>query len=364
MADHFYGVGFIPSCSPPFGIQRTSDDSFNVYRACTGDVAGDATQYSDFSDGDTVIGNIKNLRLSPDGTKILFQLLSEVTGLEEIWVVDNTPGSTGTQLLSDGTDSFFHPSWGTDSDTFVYAQAAGAGLPTGSVIKKDQVSAIGSPVTLRTPAAGFSCYRPQFNFDGTLVAYWYQKTAAGDDELRVMNDDGTGDALVETAVGNYDSNNPQQFGWALTQNKIAYDDQAATKAYIINSDGTGKTDISANGVAVGGAFNITQDCWALGDAFVVATVNLGNGFIDLIRCETDGSDTTRLNTSHGAINQSWMRGAYIFEGRIWFIEAASGVSGGKISSVLPDGTDYQVFLDITADTILKEIGGGDGFVWN
>ncbi len=356
------GAAVVPQCSPPFGMQRTSDDSFNVYRACQGDAAGDATLYTDFADGDTVIGNIHNVRLSPDSTKILFQLLSETSGLEEIWVVDNTPGSTATQLLSDGSDSFYHPSWGTDSDTFVYVRGTGAGLPTGGAILKDQVSAIGSPTTLKTAAAGFSVYRPQFNFDGTLVAYWYQQTV-GSDDLRVMNDDGTGDAAVDTGVGNYDNNNPQQFGWARGSNVIAYD--AGANAYVINSDGTGRVTINANGVAAGGAFNVTSDCWAMDDSFVVVTCNLGNGFMDLIRAELDGSTTTRLNTSHGTPNQSWMRGAYIYNSRIWFLETIGG--GGeirKVSSTLEDGTGYRVDLDVSLGSTLVGFFGGDGFVWD
>lgn len=353
----------VVTCSPPFGIQSSVDSSFNAYRACSNNAPGEATAYSDFADGDTVIGNIHNVRISPDQTKILFQLLSEVTGLEEVWVVNNSPGSTATQLLSSGTDSFYHPSWGADSDTFVYVQAAGAGLPTGGAIKKDQVSAIGSPTTLKTAAAGFSVYRPQFNFDGTKVAYWYQQNAGASDELRCMNDDGTGDATVDTGVGNYDNNNPQQFGWARGMNMIAYD--AGTNAYVINSDGTGRVQINANGDAAGVAVNVTQDCWAMDDSFVVVTCNLGSGFFNLIRAELDGSNTASLNASHGTPNQSWMRGAFIANARIWFLETIGG--GGEIqqvASTLEDGTDYRVDLDVSLGSSLAGFFGGDGFVWN
>jgi hypothetical protein len=355
------GSTILITCSPPFGMQRTSDDSFNVYRACTGDAAGDATQYSDFSDGDTVIGNIHNLRLSPDGTKILFQLLSEVTGLEEIWVVDNVAGSTATQLLDDGSDSFYHPSWASDSDTFVYVRGTGAGLPTGGVIFKDQVSAIGSPTTLKTAAAGFSVYRPQFNFDDSKVAYWHQQTV-GSDDLRCMNADGTGDAAVDTGVGNYDNNNPQQFGWARGSNMICYD--AGANAYVINSDGTGRVTINANGPAAGANFNITSDCWAMDDSFVVVTADLF-GDPELIRAELDGSNTSRLNVSHTMPDQSWMRGAFVYNSRVWFVVAVGG--GGevrKVASTLEDGTDYQVALDVSLDTVLAGFFGGDGFVWD
>jgi hypothetical protein len=276
--------------------------------------------------------------------------------------VDATAGSTATQLLADPTDSFHHPSWAPDSDTFVYVRATGAGLPTGGAILKDQASSIGSPATLKTAAAGFSVYRPQFNFDGTKVAYWYQQNAGASDELRCMNDDGTGDATVDTGVGNYDNNNPQQFGWALTQNKIAYD--AGANAYIINSNGTGRVQINANGAAAGVPMNVTSDCWAAGDAFVVTTATSGFGFIGLYRCETDGSNTTLLNASHGSSNQDWMRGAYVSENRIWFIETASDSFGGKISSVAMDGSGYVNHLNVLDDTVLEIVSGGDGFVWN
>lgn len=349
------------SCSPPLGLQRTSDSSFNVYRACVGNAAGNATQISNFADGATVIDGVHNARLSPDGRKILFQVLAASGGNEEIWVVSSTPGSTATQLLADVSDSFYHASWASDSDTFVYVQGTGSGLPTGGAIKKDQVSAIGSPTTLKTAAAGFSVYRPQFNYDDSLVAYWYQQTV-GSDALRCMNADGTGDAAVDTGVGNYDNNNPQQFGWARTQNLIAYD--AGANAYIIASDGTGRVQINANGPAAGVPMNVTADCWAAGDAFVVTTGTSGFLFLGLYRCETDGSNTTLLNASHGSSNQTWMRGAYVYDNRIWFIETASDVGGGKVSSVAMDGSDYVNNLNVLDDTVLEIVSGGDGFVWN
>jgi Tol biopolymer transport system component len=332
-----------------------------VYRACVGDNPGEATQISSFSDGATAVDNIANPRLSPDGTKILFQYANAITGIDEIWVVNAAPGSSATALVTSATASAFHPDWGPDSDTFVYVQATGAVLPTNGVIYKDTVSAPGSPTTLRTPAANFSCYRPMFNYDGSKIAYWYQHTSTSD-ELRVMNADGTGDATVDTAVGNYDNNNPQTFGWARAANKLCY--AAGTPAYVINSDGTGKTQLNTAGAASGAGMEVTHDCWAPDDSFVVVTSNLGNGFMDLIRCEVNGSNTTRLNTSHGAISQSWMRGAYIYNGRIWFIESANSVSGGMLSSTLLDGTDYRQDLDVLDAAVLWDIGGGSGFVWN
>lgn len=349
---------------PPFGAQRLSDSSFNVYRVDANTTPGNAAQISNFSDGATVIENTHNARLSPDGTKILFQVLSASTGNEEIWLVSSTPGSTATQLVASGTDSCYHASWAPDSDTFVYCQAAGSGLPTGGAIYKDTVSSPGSPTTVRSASAGFSPYRPQFNYDGSKIAYWWQQNLGSSDELRCMNADGSGDASVDTGVGNYDNNNPQTFGWARAANKLCYD--AGANAYVINSDGTGRTQINANGDAAAVALNITSDCWAMDDSFVVVTANLGNGYIDLVRAELDGSDTNSLNASHGAANQTWMRGAYVFNSRVWFIEEASGTSGGKISSTLQDGTDYRVHLNVNDGSVLEDIGasGGDGFVWN
>lgn len=347
-------------CSPPFSLTRVSDDSFNVYRACVGNAAGDATQISNFSDGATVIDSIYNPRLSPDGTKILFEALV-AGGLTEIWVVSATPGSTATQLIADGSKRLFHPSWHPDSDQFVYVRTQSSST-AGGQIEVDSVSAIGSPATIKAFSSGFSPYRPQFNHDGTLVAYLYTKDLGTPDDFRVMNANGTGDASLDaTNVGNYQSTNPQQFGWAHAANKLCY--AGSSNAYIINSDGTGRTQINANGPAAGAAMRVTSDCWAPADAFVVVSADLGSGH-RAIRCETDGSTTSVLNASHGPDNQNWMRGVYIYNGRIWFIETADGASGGKISSILLDGTDYRVDLDVNPNTILDDIGGGEGFVFD
>lgn len=349
------------SCSPPLGLSRQSDDTYNVYRACSNDADGDATQITDFADAGADADGIENPRLSPDGTKILFQRASTITGYTEIWVVDATPGSTATQLVAEAGRYLMHPSWAPDNDTFVYVRGSSGGATSGGQIEKDTVSSPGSPTTIKAASAGFSPYRPQFNFDGSRVAYLWNKDIGTPDELRCMDADGSNDATVDTGVP-WISNDPQQYGWARGSNQLCYSNN--TNAYVINDDGTGKTQINANGDAAGVPLIVTADCWAPDDSHVVVTANLGNGYYDLIRAELDGSDTSRLNLSHGAANQTWMKGAYVYASRIWFIEVASSANGGKVASTLIDGTDYRVDLDVNADTILDWIGGGDGFVWN
>lgn len=347
--------------SPPFGIQDTSDN-YNVYVSVSTDPAGDATALSSFTDGATQVEGIHNARLSPDGTLVVFEYENTSTGLTELWVVAASPASTATQLLADATHSLVHPSWAPDSDTIVYVRGTGATLPINGTIETVSVSG-GSPTVVKASSAGFSPYRPQFNFDGSRIAYMYTKSGTPDD-FRVMDADGSNDASLDNTVGNYDSNNPQSFGWARASNVLAYNNGGGgTDAWYINDDGTGKTQLNTSGPAVGADPQLTTDCFAEDDSWILTTCNLGNGFMDLIRSDLDGS-STRLNINHGPINQAWFRGGYIYNGRIWFIESASSANGGKLSSVLPDGTDYRVDLDVNAGAALNWFFGGDGFVFN
>ena len=94
-----------------------------VYRPCSNNAAGTMTQITNFT-GFTVANQCHNPVLSPDGSKILFEITSATSGYREIWVV-NATGGTGTQLVADGSNYVIHPFWAPDSDTFVYVRCAG-----------------------------------------------------------------------------------------------------------------------------------------------------------------------------------------------------------------------------------------------
>lgn len=368
MADHFSGVAFVLECSPPwtaFGGSATSGDP-QVYAACSSDAAGTATQYTDFA-GFTDADQCHNPVLSPDGTKILFEVLGASTGYREVWVVDATPGSSPTQLVADASNYVVHPAWGPDSDTFVYVHCSGGALLNGTIYK-DTVSSPGSPVSLKV-ASGSSPWRPQFNFDGTRVAYIYDANASAACDLRCMDADGTNDASLDNTIGGYTFTQPPQFSWANTQNLIAYSDaQFPAGIFVIDDAGAGKTQINANGDAAGANSVVSGEAWPSDDSFVVITANLGvGGFFSVVRAEVDGSDTTALNASRGSVNQGWFEAAKVYGNRIWFISATdASASKGRISSVALDGTDLQDNFDssLGSGDQVAAFAGGDGWYFN
>ncbi len=306
------------TCSPPVGAYggsgRPSGTDPQVWRSCSNNVPGDLTPYTDFT-GFVDVDQVSNPVLSPD--------------------------------------------------QFLYVAPTGGTLNNG-VIMLDSVSSPGSPTTLRTPTAGWSCFRPHFNYDGTRIAYIMDQIVGAGGDLRVMDDDGSNDALLDSPVI-IRLNQPTQHSWAWGSNQIVYEDGSlGGNAYVIQDDGSGKTQVNANGPAAGGSARVSQFAWAPDDSFVVFTENLGNGFFDVLRGELDGSTTTRLNTSHGPINQTWFQAAIVFHNRIWFIEAANSVSQGWLSSFLMDGTDYVNNFDSTdgPGDLIEPFTGGDGFYFN
>lgn len=350
--------GFVPVCSPPFGATEgtSGDGDYNVYRACVGDTAGEATRYTDFDDGGLTSEGIRNPVLSPDGSKILFELDPTSSGFTEIWVVDNTPGSTATQVLADASNYLMHASWHPDSDQFVYVHGA-SGSFLGS-IKKSSVSTPGTTSTLKTKDATNSPFRPQFNFDGSRVAYLWDTNVGGTGHLRVMDDDGTNDSALDTAVKYRFAG--AQFAWSNDGTMIAYDDGASGSniAYVINADGTGRTQINAAGDALGGTCRVSDRAWPPDDSYVVIAAGLGAGYQDVVRAELDGSDTTILATGHGSWNQDYFRQVLVADNRIWFIESAT-----VLGSVAIDGTDYRT--DLTIDlAAMDDFGSGDGWYYN
>ena len=371
MADHFAAVAFVVNCSPPFtafGGAATAFGDPQVYRWCSTNGPGEANAYTDFSNF-TEADQCHNPVLSPDGTKILFEINQQATGYREVWVTDNIVGSTPTALVQDASNYVIHPSWGPDSDTFTYVHCA-AGALAGGTVYKDTVSAPGTPTSLKAAGGGLSPFRPQFNFDGTRIAYIMdQDVGSGAGELRVMDDDGTNDAAVFNTLNRIRLDQPAQHSWANAANIIAFETGAAgsNAAYIINDDGSGQTQINANGDAAGAAAVMSAFAWPPDDSYVVIGAHIGTPWSP-VRCELDGSTTTQLGTT-GGVNQNYFKAPIVYNNRIWFISATDtstiGVRG-RLSSMALDGTDETVDFDTslgTGDQVLPFVGG-DGFYFD
>lgn len=358
-----------PACSPPWTAYEGGLGDPQVWVACMNNSPGEAVQYTNFA-GFVDADQCSNPVLSPDGTKVLFDVLGVSSGLTEVWVVDATPGSTPVQLVADASNYILHPAWGPDSDTFLYVHGAG-GSTAGGTIYKDTVSAPGSPVALKAASGGFSPYRPQFNFDGSRIAYIWDKDvgtgSASDGDLRCMDDDGTNDGSLDNTIGGYFFNQPTQFSWANTQSLIAYVNifSAPFKAYVIDDTGSGKTQINANGDGAGFSAVISRYAWPADDSFVIFTSDLGvASYWSVMRGELDGSNSTELSSTRGAVSQGWFEAALVYGGRAWFVSSTEfSASKGVISSMLLDGSDERDDFDSSAGagTMVGAFSPGDGW---
>ena len=355
-------------CSPPltaYGGAGTTGESA-VYRSCAGDAAGELTLIglTDFADSDQNSAPV----LSPDGTKIAFTVLGASTGYDELWVVDAIPGSTPVQLLADASNYIEHPAW-LDNDTIIFVHHTGGTINGGGIYSIP--AAGGSETLLLAASGGYTPRRPQANFDGTRIAYINDQDAGSAADLRCMDADGSNDASLDNTIKGYLFNDPPQFSWALTQNLIAYSDaEVARKVFVIADDGTGKTQLNANGVAAGVKADVSGLAWAPADAFVVMTADLalGNG-IQPIRAEVDGSDTTVLcatTGSQGPENRNYFRTALVYANRVWWVNGTNSVNVAKVSSCAIDGSDLREDFNNTLGSgdQVADFGGGDGFYFN
>lgn len=349
------GVTVIPVCSPPFALFEGSggDSDSNVFRACN----QAASQITDFNDAGTTCEQATQPVLSPDGTKILFEVLSPSSGYTEIWVVNNLQGSTATQLLADGSNYYMMPSWHPDSDQFLCVHGA-SGAFEGSV-EATSVTDPGTIDVLVTQDGTNAPYRPQYNFDGSRVAYFWDLILGPGGELWVMDSDGTNNAQLDSAV-DYRFQGAQG-GWANTTDVFAYDDGGggSSHVYLINGDGSGKTQLDVNGADPGSSAKCSDRPWPPDDSYVVysAVTAFVTGF-NPIRAELDGSDTTVLNNAHGGANNTYFRQVLVYDGRIWFIE-----TGTTLASCALDGTGYRVDL-VTDGVILDSFTVSDAWYEN
>lgn len=348
--------------SPPFSAFEGSsgDGDVNIYRRHDEDAAGDATRYTNYNDGGATTDGMHNPVLAPDESRIAYTQASRATGFGEIWVVSNSPGSTPVQLVSDSTRWLMYPMWSPDSSTIVFSRGNAAGNIYGGTIETVSVGG-GTPTVLYTPAANYRAYRPAYNSDGTRIAFMLSHETGADDGLWIMDADGT-NATKVASITAYRLDG-SQFGWSPFADRLVYDTGAlAADIRLINGDGTGDTKINL-GDPNGAGNRVGKFPWLDATGVVIAS-NQGDTFWRLYRLEDDGvTNGTVLSFAHGSANQAWMKQPLVYNDRIWFIEVASGASGGMLSSFALDGSDYTEHLDVNDATLLDDFSGGTGFEW-
>jgi len=120
---------------------------------------------------------------SPDGKQILFQ--SERDGNRELYVM-NVDGSAVTRLTNDpASDEGDHAGWSPDGKQIVFSSRRADGNLHIFVMNTDR-----SGVRQVTPAGPYDDDDPYWAPDGKKIAF--QSTRDGDEDIYVVNADGTG----------------------------------------------------------------------------------------------------------------------------------------------------------------------------
>ena len=351
---------YLPVLSPPFGAFEgaAGDGDVNVYRRHRTDAAGDATRYTAWDDGGLTIEGVHDPVLSPDGTMIAFIGVPVSSNLGALYVVANTPGSTATLLEDDGATWINHPMWSPDSSTIVFTRGGAAGNVYGGTVESIPAAG-GAPTVLYTPGGSDLAYRPAYNFDGSRIAF--VKAITGNDELWIMDADGSPAASVATLASNYRFDGPM-VAWSPFADRLVYDDGALGAVLrVINGNGTGSTVVNP-GVTNATVCRVGNQAWIDADTFVFVS-NQGDGFLRLYAGDAGGANEAALSLTNGSANQFWMKQPLVYAGRIWFIETASSSNGGRLASFALDGSDYVEELDVNDATLLDWFVGGTGFYY-
>ena len=237
----------------------------------------------------TVQGN--SVSVTQDGQRIAFDFDGDV------WVanIDEAVNLTNT------TDSVEElPSWSPDGNRILYdlRTDSGQGALDVFVMNED-----GSGVTnLTSDTPDWNDGAPAWSPDGTRIAFGSDRTGAGD--LYTMASDGSD--LVRLTDGVQDTN-PR---WSPDGQRIVFtrfldpaEGGTDFELFVINSDGTGLTQLTDNG-----AFRTTHADWSPdGRWMVVASLDLtGLGLYDLYMMRSDGTDLIRLTFSEGAGLPRWL----------------------------------------------------------
>lgn len=326
-----------------------------------------------------------NVRLSPDRQWLVWQ--------------DNFPGPNGEgrirAIAADAVASpswlelsaddaaggwHLHPSWHPDSDQVVFVWGRQGFQGDIQVVSRTDPQ---NPTTIYTNpdpsgSTGWGVYRPQFNRDGTKVAWIRDKNAAptdGNDGLWVADADGSNLTQLDDFGGTlagylFDGD---QFVWGPGDviYFVRYEGNSATQQqlYKINADGSGLTQLSTDGATSLHECRINARSLAPDDSYLVGTCKTSVGFansFDVYRWALDGSGGTLLGTlaadgrSLGSTQN--FRNCYVHDdGRVHYVY---GQSQGQLASFVPaDGSDWQLGVDLGVNMDGDQFYTGTGIQW-
>lgn len=190
-------------------------------------VKPDGTDYKAVLDDNVSKADVE---YSPDGTKIAYT--QTVSSTVQVFTA-NADGTNPLQITS-SSEHTYTPSWSPDGTKILYGQAV-----SGSV-RIYRMNADGTSQTELTSSASY--YDPEYSPDGTKIVALLD---ASDDEVVIMNADGS-------SIVNLTNNsvNEQKASWSPNGNKLVYSSpvSGSHEIFTMNIDGSSNTQLTSSGL--------------------------------------------------------------------------------------------------------------------
>lgn len=347
------GRAFVPSglISPPY-VLKHNDFSYNIWRILSG-------VPTNLTNDDPVAGADPkhNPVLSPDETMIAYCQDVQAPDFSALYVMD-ADGSNRVQIDAVTNEYVLHPYWRPDSGKIVYTVGR-TSLFAGEVY---EINPDGTGKTLLatppddTGAASDEFWRPQYNRDGTKLVWGRILNTPDSYEIWTANADGSSAIYAVSPTVLHQAGS--QYAFANTSDRLAlYDGDGMGgwgDVWTFDPDGNNATLIAS-----ASSRQITKMSWATDDALVYGVGQGVTAGLKLTSYDAAGGPVeTVLNEAHGTSAAAIDRkGCFLYRGRLWFVEWVED----SISSMLPDGTDYQVGHLVTDGGLSSGIGQGQGF---
>ena len=235
------------------------------------------------------------------------------------------------------------PMWSPDSSLIIYST-----YDTGDEHKVFTVEPDGSNKTAiyTHPSTPATISRPCYNADGTLIAFQNENA----NTIYVANADGSGANLIDTIV---DADEEGALSWAHNSDRLAYANGGAfanAKWYVINADGSGKTQIGVD-TAVNDSI-LGKFAWALDDSVVIGPRWTADNRWRLMAMDPAGGGQADLSPTARVFDQPIL---VMPNGRVYFLAYIEPVFAGvDFESVEIDGSDRRVEDSASAVNILLE----------